>query len=422
MKRACFFAAIVSAVVLIAGCRPQKPDEETGAGRNRRILLTVLAGQSTSDPGIEEMISEVVERELPDVELFWEQMDWGEQFQEQMKNRFAAGEIPDIMIGKAQDVSGYAMTGNLAPFSEQMTSLIRRDALQAVTRDGVTFGIPFNAFYQGILYNQEIFERYRLPVPATREELRRNVEILEKNDITPFAAHFEETWYTANIFMQLAIGEVFGENVDWGDRFRAGDESFRTSPAMIDCLRSIEYVLEHSWTEVLTFDQTTSDERFARGQAAMYPTGSWSLQTIALVNPDLNLGIFPYPNRNGDAKLIREPNLTFMKSAVTSHPDAVDQVLRVIVSDHDLAFRIFDYTKTASLLKGVEPEHPLPIQPDIDEYLGSESVIDANRGNAQLIWGYQESLAEKIVAWLRGEADIDEVLEYADANRTLSAP
>ena len=57
----------------------------------RKVRLSVLAGQSTPDPGIEGMIDDVLERELPQVELEWERVDWGEKFELQMQVEFAGG-------------------------------------------------------------------------------------------------------------------------------------------------------------------------------------------------------------------------------------------------------------------------------------------------------------------------------------------
>ena len=95
-----------------------------------RIMVSLLAGQSTSDAGIEEMINEVVAQKLTNIELDWECVDWGTQFHEQMRAKIAAGDIPDIMIGKAQDVATYASSGVIAPYSLEFSSLVEESAPQ----------------------------------------------------------------------------------------------------------------------------------------------------------------------------------------------------------------------------------------------------------------------------------------------------
>jgi ABC-type glycerol-3-phosphate transport system substrate-binding protein len=385
-------------------------------------MLTVLAGQSTSDAGIEEMINDLLLSHVPSVELEWERMDWGERFEAQMQAKFASGEVPDIMVGKAQDVATYVPTGNLAPVPSTLVQCINEVALPAVTAKGRVFGLPYNAFYQGVFYNKDIFHRFGLKTPTTQRELSALILKFKAEHIVPYAAHFEENWYSGNIVMQFAIGEVFSRTPDWGDRFRALRVSFADSVAFRQVFAYAKDIVADSWADALAIGQSECDERFAKGEAAMYVTGSWTLQTINAVNPRMRVGIFPFPNQTGDAKLIFEPNMTFMKSSKSDHPDAVDNVLYAIFESKDLASEIFDYTKTSSMLKNISPEVPLLIQPDIDRYLKAGLVTDVTVGNTQLIWSFQEEVANRLQDWLRDKASLQSVLEYADQNRALSAP
>ena len=146
----------------------------TGTGdelKQEPVTLSVLAGQSTSDAGIEDMINEWMEEEYPDVTLEWECVDWGDGFNSKIQGRFAAGDIPDIIIGKAQDVQTYARTGNLGEISARCSGKIEPWALETVTSDGKVYGVPYNAWYQGVIYNKGIFEELDLEPPETEEEL-----------------------------------------------------------------------------------------------------------------------------------------------------------------------------------------------------------------------------------------------------------
>ena len=87
-------------VLILSGCTETKNEEKVQ--EKEAIVLSVLAGQSTSDAGVEDMIDEKIAEVFPDVKLEWECVDWGESFDAKVRARFAAGDIPDIMIGKAQ--------------------------------------------------------------------------------------------------------------------------------------------------------------------------------------------------------------------------------------------------------------------------------------------------------------------------------
>ena len=382
-----------------------------------KTILMVLAGQSTSDAGIEEMINDVLGLNYPDIELEWECVDWGTKFASQMTAKFAAGDIPDIMIGKAQDVATYVPSGNLAPFSKTLTSYVLEQSLPAVTVNGQVYGLPYNAVYQGVLYNKDIFKEYGIEVPTNQTELKEVVDKLKMHNITPYASHFQEIWYIGNITMQFAMNEVFNKYPNWGDMFRNNTVSFNSSSEFRNCVMYNKDIFNATWDDAMTINQTECDKRFANGGGAMYVTGSWSIQTIQEINPNMNVGIFPFPNQSGDSKLIFEPNITFMKSSKTDYNDAVDKVLELIFSNKNLAVEIFNFTQTASLLKDVGPIYPSLIQSDIEQYAKNGMVTDVTTGNTQLIWTFQEDYSKQIYFWLQGKTEIEDVLEYADQNR-----
>ena len=128
MKRWLANLFIVILLLSLTGCISYK--ENNRETERDTIVISVLAGQSTSDAGVEDMIDEWMEKNFPQVYLEWECVDWGDQFNTQMKSRIAAGEIPDIIIGKAQDVQIYAKAGNLAKISDSYLGKIQKDALK----------------------------------------------------------------------------------------------------------------------------------------------------------------------------------------------------------------------------------------------------------------------------------------------------
>lgn len=415
-----FMAAALAAG--LAGCARKGAGPEAGREPPRKVRLSVLAGQSSPDPGIEEMINELVGRELPGVELEWESVGWGDRFQSQMQAEFAAGEVPDIMIGKAQDVATYLPSGNIAPVPGSLLRYVREDALAGLSSGGVAYGLPYNAFYQGVLYDKDVFDRLRLEPPSTRAGLDAVVRKLKAAGITPFAAAFGENWYAGNLVMQFAMAEVFNRRPDWGDLFRAGKRSFADSAEFRSCMLELRYIRDASWPDCLAVENAECEERFATGKAAMYVTGTWTLQTVNAQNPAMRLGIFPFPTAAGDAKLIFEPNMTFMKSSRTSHPAEVDRVLAAVFGSRELASEIFGYTRTFSLLKDAGTAVDLPVQADIDRYARASRVVDVTRGNTQLIWSFQNEVALGLGEWLRGKASLASALESADRNRALSGP
>lgn len=386
-----------------------------------KVTLTVLAGLSTTDAGIEDMIDELVEEYYPEIDLEWEIVGWGERFAPQLVAKFASGEVPDIMIGKAQDVSTYVSTGNLAPLEGAYLDNILEMSLPGVTFDGKVYGLPFNALYQGVLYNKELFRNFSIEVPKTKEDLDNIVEKFNKAQITPFASHFQEIWYVGNITMQFAMNEVFANTPNWGDQFRNQTVSFSTSDEFSKCFAYNQWILDNSWEDALMINYIDCDERFANGSAAMYVSGSWSLQNIIANNPNMEVGIFPFPNDEGNSNLIFEPNMTFMKSSKSEHGEEIDKVLELLFNNEEFAIEVFNFTKTASMLKDIGPTYPELIQTEIDDYVNEGRITDATVGNTQLIWSFQEEYSRQIYSWLQGHGSMENALKYADDLRESSA-
>ena len=253
-KKLIILIILVSILVTLLGCNLKffLIDNEIEQSKPKsKIVLTVLAGQSTSDAGIEDMIDEMLKKKCPDIELEWECVDWGEKFASQITARFASGDTPDIMIGKAQDVATYARSGNLSELNGAYLSYINSNSLPAVSINNKVYGLPYNAVYQGVLYNKSIFKKYGLTVPTTQKELKEVVQKLKKENITPFASHFQEIWNIGNMTMQFAMNDVFNKYPNWGDKFRGNKVSFKSSKEFQQCFKYNKDILDASWEDAM---------------------------------------------------------------------------------------------------------------------------------------------------------------------------
>ena len=419
------------AVSMFAGCNnnggtPSSSEStesnatESLAESQEPVTLTVLAGQSTTDAGIEDMIDEALAEKYPEITLEWECVDWGNDFQPKMQQYMQSG-LPDIMIGKAQDIATYAPQGVLAPLEGDYLDRVQEAALENVTIDGKTYGLVYNALYQGVYYNRAMFEENNWEIPKTLDDLNAIIEDCHAKGITPFASHMVDTWSIGNVTMQFMMNDVFNTTPDWGDQFRAGDVTFANSEAAQNAYQYNELIFQNTFEDTFSLQQTDCDARMVSGEAAMKVSGAWSIQNFQAIDENFDFGIFPFPNQTGDSKLIFEPNITFMKSADSEHSDAIDKVFDVVTSDAELAVEIFDFTKTASMLKDVTPTFPNPSQKDIDVYAAEGNIADVTLGNNQLVWGgFQEENAKDIAAWLQGDMSFEDVLAASDARKDAS--
>jgi len=394
--------------------------EAQSKGSDEKVTLTVLAGQSTTDVGIEDMIDEALAEKYPNITLEWECVGWGADFQPKMQQYLQSG-LPDIMIGKAQDVITYGNQGVLGEISSEYTDRVMDAATENVTMDGKTYGLVYNALYQGVYYNKTMFQENGWEIPETMEDLQNIIDACNEKGIVPFASHMVDTWSIGNMTMQFAMNDVFNKNPKWGDDFRAGEVSFTDSEDMQAAYQYNKLIYDNTFKETFSLEQTDCDAKMVLGEAAMKVSGSWSIQNFLDIDDSFDFGIFPFPNQTGDSKLIFEPNITIMTSAESKHQEAIECVLDVLTSNQDLAVEIYDYTKTASMLKDVAPTFTNPSQEDIDKYADAGQIVDVTLGNNQLVWGgFQEENAKDIGAWLQGEASFEDALKASDGRVNAS--
>ena len=386
--------------------------------------VRILDGQSTTDAGIEKIIDAAVAAKYPGIKLDWEIVGWGTELNAKVQQYVQSG-LPDIIVGKGQDLATYSSKKLLSPITgKPYLKNVLDAAVKSATFDGKTYGVEYNALYQGVYYNKKIFKDNNISIPKTQTELAAVVKKLNGLGITPFATHFIDLWSIGNITMQFAINDIFNKDPLWAEKFRAGKISYATSAEAKTIYGYNKFLYDNTWKdETFSLAQTQADARLVQGKAAMKVSGSWSIQNFLDVDPDFDFGVFPFPNQTGNAKLIFEPNITFMKSATTKYSDAVDKVFDALWSDKKAAQAIYDLTKTAPLLKGVTPSFKNPSQADIDTLAAKGQLVDANTGNLQLVWGgFQDENAKDIAAWLQGSETLDQALKAADSRRAVSKP
>ena len=220
--------------------------------------------------------------------------------------------------------------------------------------------------------------------------------------------------------MQSMIGNIFMDSPDWGEEFRKGRVNFSDSEEIQKCFEDIAYIYGHSFSNVLSLSQADSDRLFDEGMAAMYPGGCWSLQFANQSENQYNYGIFPYPDSEGNSRLIRETNMTFMKSAYTEHGELVDEIFQMLMDDKELLNEILEFTQTFSVRKDMQEISYTCISDEVQDYVKSDKIIEAAVGNSQIVWSFQINLAEKCQEWLKGQLSLEDVLEFADRNRMNS--
>lgn len=168
------------------------------------------------------------------------------------------------------------------------------------TDDGkTTFCLPMASVIHGFIYNKEIFEELGLGVPKTIPEFMGTLETIKsKSKYTPLAMGTADQWESATMGFQN-VGPNFWKGEAGRKALIDGSQKY-TDAAYVDTFKHLA-----QWTPYLgkgykAQKYPDSQNLFALGRAAIYPAGSWDINTFNN-QADFKFGAFPPPVSAGQS-------------------------------------------------------------------------------------------------------------------------
>ncbi|GGX41676.1 ABC transporter substrate-binding protein [Saccharospirillum salsuginis] len=145
------------------------------------------------------------------------------------------------------------------------------------TDDGQTaFCLPMASVIHGFFYNKDIFEELDLEVPATREDFFGVLETVKQDSsYTPLALGTNDQWESNQIvFTNIGANHWNGEE---GRMALLNGEAKFTDPAFVDAWEDMARWGDYMGRGYEAQTYGDSQNLFALGRAAIYPTGSWDI-------------------------------------------------------------------------------------------------------------------------------------------------
>lgn len=216
-----------------------------------------------------------------------------------LTSRISSGDIPVIFSDYPTQVQFRQKVANgyVQDLSDQEFLKNANEAALEMTKqeDGGYYALPYSRNYMGVYYNQTIFEENGVEIPTTWDEFVQVCETLKAAGITPMGLMGKDPGRVGHTFQcQTVAWSPNGiENiakVAAGEGKIEGDAEFKAE------FEKMKVLLSYSNEDALALSDTQCWENFANGQYAMCITGSYARGTIASLNPDAKLGVFPLPN------------------------------------------------------------------------------------------------------------------------------
>ncbi len=257
-----------------------------------------------------------------------------------LKTRFIREDYPQIVgIGGDINYSNFLDADLFLDISdlEEVTSVKQSyqdmsKELEFVPREGV-YCLPYAANAAGILYNKDLFEKQGWEVPETWNDFVSLCKEIEAEGMLPLYFGYKDTWTCLAPWNALAVGL---SDSDTCNEVNLGNTTF--SEEYREVADKMRELLSFGEPNPYAYSYNDACTAFARGESAMYPIGSYAIPQILAVNPDLNIGSFPFPANENEADNVLNSgiDLQFCVMKDCENKEAVYEVLRFLYEDETI--------------------------------------------------------------------------------------
>ena len=294
-----------------------------------------------------------------------------------LKTRFIREDYPDIIgIGGDINYSNFLDSDLLMDISDyegldsiKQTYLDIDKELEFVPMDGV-YAVPYMANAAGILYNRDVFEEHGWTSPTTWDELNALCQEIQDAGLQPFYFGFRDTWTCLAPWNAISVDLA---PTDVCAQVNRGETTFTENYREV--AEKTKALLEYAQDDPFAYSYNDACTAFARGEAVMYPIGSYAVPQIQSVNPDINIDSFVMPaSSNAEENVLNSGNdLQLSVMANCEHKEEAYEVLDFLLEDENVQ----DYINDQNAVPCKEGDFELPPMLDgMKTYIEEGKVAD----------------------------------------------
>jgi raffinose/stachyose/melibiose transport system substrate-binding protein len=252
-----------------------------------------------------------------------------------LNTKLEGGTAGDLITCRPFDASlslfqkGYLASLNDLPGMENFGDVAKS---AWITDDGKdVFCVPMASVIHGFFYNKDIFDKYSLKEPTTRDEFFAVLKTLKDNGETPLVMGTADQWESATMGFQN-IGPVYWKGEEGRKALIAGTGKY-TDPAYIQTWTDLKDWAPYLPDGYQAVKYPDAQSLFTLGKGVIYPTGSWEISQFEK-DSSFKLGIFPpYVEKAGDACYISDhTDIAMGMNAATKHPAETKAFLQWMTS------------------------------------------------------------------------------------------
>jgi raffinose/stachyose/melibiose transport system substrate-binding protein len=313
------------------------------------------------------------EEEHPNIKIDLEELN-GPEYTARINTALVAGEGPDLIgLAPGPETRVAAESGYIHDLTDLLdVSSLTEAGLDASKIDDKVYGVPvLGAYTVGLYYNVDIFNEHGITPPTTSDELLEVSAALKEKGVTPMIAPAQDGIIPAFLYMLLGSGV---QGADGIDAIRSGERKF-TDPDMVAAAAYLQELFQYLHEGAIGTPYIEGKALFALGQGAMMEGGSADYAGFTETNPNINLGVVPFPALpGGTPSTVTGMERIFAINKDTAHLDEAVTFVQWMLGDEP-AQMVVD-TITLSTNKNVVPSD--------NEVM--KQMIEASRSNDVRVW------------------------------------
>ena len=320
--RVCLQAGVVGLVTL----GTTLPNRALAADQ---VTLNIWSWQTDSADGFAKIFS-IYEAAHPNIKVVYRGIE-DTNYPTALKVGLSGDQGPDLaFLHPYGSIAPYSSAGQIKEISLNTVPELAnfsKVSLAAAMVDGKIWGIPFAGQSLYIFYDKALFAKMGVEPPKKAAETSAFLDKVQAAGVVPFAVNGPAGSSSVFTFDILA-GNAYGGKSFLAEAV-AGKQSFDSAPmiAAFTLYKNYEKYFPH-YVESVTESDALS--LFLSGKAAMYPNGSWMLDSIRTEKPKMDVDVFTMPadDSGGPAPVFGYEDGSVAVSAKSSHPSEALDLLR----------------------------------------------------------------------------------------------
>jgi raffinose/stachyose/melibiose transport system substrate-binding protein len=347
------FAIVVLglAISLLAGCGTDQVEDGT-------VTLELFSNKSENMETLNSLIAKFQEQN-PDIMI---ELNAPPEAETVLKTRLTKNDIPDLMAiggnftygelaraGVLYDFSGYESVNKVhSAYLEMAGKLVGEE------KEGV-YGIPYAANANGVIFNKAKIEELGLDVPKTWDEFINALETAKQAGEIPIYFTLKDAW-TGMVTWNSLAANLQGD--DFAEKRVLGETTFKERYG--DVADKFLTLLNYGHNDNFGVGYGDGNNAFANGQGVFYLQGVWAIPEIVKANPDVNLGVFPFPvtNTPENNRLVSGVDVLLTIGKDIEHPEEAKKFIDFMLQE-EVAQQYIDEQSAFSAVQGVIQEDPI---------------------------------------------------------------